>query len=117
PTIGYSASGIEIDWANDVAKNLAVNPEMGSAADGGFYPATTRIEAIAASGLEMNMALARWAIPAGVDVKKDLNTPLFYAKAARGQWTFHYRLADTKQAWFLTVYDLQGKSQKRYALS
>jgi hypothetical protein len=120
PTIGYSAAGIEIDWAHDVAKTLAFNPEMGSAADGGFWPIASRIDAIAASGLEMNMVIARYAVPAVVRVSmQNYKEPIFHAdtKGAGREWNFRYQISDPKQSWYLTVYDLQGKQSKRYELS
>jgi hypothetical protein len=64
--IGYTANGGSFDWyygeQTTKPKIFAWSPEAGHPNDG-FYPAPNRIETIARSFMEMNLYLARFALP------------------------------------------------------
>ena len=118
--LGYSVSGGAKDWGHEVAKEFAFGAELGAASDG-FWPARTRIEPLAASVLDMNLALARLALPPTTRLVAPLRqrAPEFHAdvQATGGSWNFQYQLTDTRNSWYLTVHDLQGKQYRRYQLT
>ena len=121
PTIGYSAAGVEIDWAHDVGKTLALNPEMGTAEQGGFWPPESSIDKLALAGFDMNLAMARFALPPitaipflGKQITKDFS---FNIKGApSGEWNIRYTLHDVSSKWTLRLRDLQGNVLRTYAL-
>ena len=119
PMVGYSATGVTTDWAHDINKEFAFGAELGSTNDG-FWPVQNRITPLAAIALDMNLALAKAVLPTSTPVAPNRKIlPDFYANvdAAGGSLSFHYQLTDTKNNWYLTVHDLQGKQYQRYALT
>jgi hypothetical protein len=107
------------DWGHEVAKEYAYGAELGSTSEG-FWPPQNRIEPLAALVLDMNLALARQALPAVVRLSTPNRsiTPQFEAgiHAAGGLLSFHYRLSDAVGVWHLRVRDLQGKRYGKYRL-
>ena len=120
PMVGYSATGVTSDWAHDVNKELAFGAELGATTDG-FWPVQNRITPLAAVTLDMNLSLARAVLPTSTPIAMPNRkiAPDFYANvdAAGGSLSFHYQLTDTKNSWYLSVHDLQGKQHQRYPLS
>ena len=118
--LNYSVSGAAKDWGHEVGKEFAFGSETGGDADG-FWPVSNRIGALCDGVLDMNLTLARNALPPVLRIETPIRkiTPQFYADLnnSAGKVTLSYQLTDFKNNWFLSVYDMHGKQYKRVPLS